>query len=151
MKRFVGGAMLFLLAACAPPRTQGPPVIRYGRNVCSHCGMIVSEARYASGYIDPTGKSVIFDDLGEIFIEINGHSDLLARAYVNDVEATAWIPAKDAFYVRVAGLATPMGYGISAYRDQARASAFARNRKGVEGPFSLDMASRLFSRDTVLK
>ena len=63
------------------------------------------------------------------FAKQSGRPDLLARVYVNDVEAPAWIPAKDAFYVRAAGLATPMGYGIVAYRDQARAAAFARSRK----------------------
>ena len=143
--RAAGLAALLAVAACARP-VSGPPEIVYGRQACSVCGMIVSEARFASGLRDASGDTVAFDDLGEFLDAARKDPALAPKAYVHDLETEAWLPARDAFFVRVPGWSTPMGSGIAAFADAARAGKFLRS-KGVETkPLGLDAALSQWAR-----
>ena len=55
---------------------QDPPEIIYGVDICDHCNMIISEARYASSYITQDGKIRKFDDIGDMILyhQINKES-----------------------------------------------------------------------------
>ena len=130
MKRALSLAALLLLAACRAAAPGDIPKIVFGRDACARCGMIVSEARFASGYVDASGKSVIFDDVGELVAAAAEDSAISKAAFVPDIEDAALIPAESAFFVRIPSLATPMGTGVSAFKDQARAEAFSRSRGG---------------------
>lgn len=117
---------VLLLPACRQTLRHGPPQVEFGRTECSRCGMIVNEERFAAGYINEENQDVVFDDLGEFFQDIR-HRQL--KFYVRDVEGGGWLPAAEAFYVRVPGLATPMGSGIIAFKRQEQASGFALDKK----------------------
>lgn len=118
-----------LLASCRTPIPGDPPKIVFGRDACARCGMMISESRFASGYVDASGQSVVFDDVGELLAAAKDPSFSKA-AFVHDFEGDAWVRAEAAFYVHVPALATPMGSGVVAFKDRSRAEAFAGPRGG---------------------
>jgi copper chaperone NosL len=118
-------AAALVLSGCA--RSDSPlPVIHYGRDACARCGMILSEERFASGYIGADGETVAFDDLGELLAAVSKEPALLAKSYVHDARDGRWLPASQAVFVKLPGLATPMGSGYAAFSSEAEAGDFAR-------------------------
>lgn len=134
-------AAALAFSACARS-SGGPPEIHYGRDACARCGMIVSEERFASGYVGPGGETVAFDDLGEFLAFVSLNPALAVQSYVHDAQDGRWLRASSAVFVKLPGLATPMGSGYAAFSSQARARDFAR-RQGArfEGPIET-LASR---------
>ena len=127
-------AVLLSLSACARSG-GGLPEIRYGRDVCARCGMIITEERFASGYVDSAGETVAFDDLGELLAAVAKNPGLTAGSFVHDTQDGRWLRASDAVFVKLPGLATPMGSGYAAFASEMEAAGFAR-RLGArfEGP-----------------
>jgi copper chaperone NosL len=120
-------AVALAISACARS-SGGPPEIHYGRDACARCGMIVSEERFASGYVAPGGETVAFDDLGEFLALVSMDSALAAKSYVHDAQDGRWLRATQAVFVKLPGLATPMGSGYAAFSSEAGAREFARRR-----------------------
>lgn len=133
MKKLALG-ILFSFSACARSG-GGMPEIRYGRDACARCGMIVTEERFASAYVDSAGETVAFDDLGELLAAVAKDPALTSAAYVHDASDGRWLRASDAVFVKLPGLATPMGSGYAAFASEEQAAVFAR-RLGTrfEGP-----------------
>jgi copper chaperone NosL len=107
-----------------------PPEIYYGQDLCEFCGMIISDPRYAAGYLTADGEEHIFDDIGNMF-----HSHLQKQAevrafFVHDYEAQQWIRAETAHYVLSPELVTPMLHGLAALDTPEKAEALAA---AVEG------------------
>ncbi|MDE2293593.1 MAG: nitrous oxide reductase accessory protein NosL [Elusimicrobia bacterium] len=88
--------------------------------------MIISDPSLASGYVDKDGRSVLFDDLGELFADLKANPSLRGISYVHDASDDAWIKAESACFVRVSGLQTPMGSGVIAFRDVAASREWQR-------------------------
>lgn len=127
-------ALLLVTTACAGAgTTSGPPEIAYGRDLCVECGMTISEVRYAAAYrID--GEPYRFDDIGGMLLHGIEHGVLgpdSTEVWVHDFETEAWVAASSAWYVAIDGLATPMGYGVVAFTDRARAEAHAAAHGGT--------------------
>lgn len=138
--------LLLLLAACAPKPAGGPPRARFGQDACARCGMIVSEPRFAAGLVDGDGESVLFDDVGEAILALRPEPSLADKLYVNDMEGTGWVPAREALFLKAPGLATPMGTGVAAFRVPERAAAFAAGR-GLGKPVDYAAALELFGQE----
>lgn len=126
---------------CAVQRAGDVPRVQYGTDVCVRCGMVVSEERFAAGYVDARGVSVVFDDLAEFLATVADHPDLIPNAHVHEAETGRWMRAGTACYVRVPGLPTPMGSGIAAFAGAAASEAFAR-RLGAT-PVALRLGERV--------
>lgn len=124
MKKIALTAAL-IFSACARSGSD-LPTIHYGRDACARCGMIISEERFASGYIGTDGETVAFDDLGEFLAAVSKDPALVAKFYVHDAQAGRWLRASQAVFVKLSGLATPMGSGYAAFASQAEAEDFAR-------------------------
>jgi len=120
-------AFAFLLGGCAPQSSEAqPPEIAYGRDLCDACGMIISEARFAAATLTTDGKTLKFDDAGEMFTYHAKHSEVQVRAwFVHDYNTQKWIVGKDAFYVVSKGVKSPMGTGVAAFADRPSAETFA--------------------------
>jgi hypothetical protein len=111
------------------PAEVGPPAIRYGRDRCDACGMIISDPRYAAAA--QRGRAVSrYDDIG-CLIDRVGQALVRgeAEAYVHDAGTHLWLKAERATYVRSPAIRTPMASGIAAY---ATAEAAARAHPGAE-------------------
>lgn len=116
-----------------------PPAIVYGEDVCDHCGMILSDERFACATIvDAGGRTEPrrFDDIGDMFAYHGGHPELaVAKWYVHDHDSLVWLDAKAAHFVRGTGVRSPMGSGIAAFAEAGRAAAFAAEVGGVVAAF----------------
>lgn len=124
-------ALALFASACGGAAATGPPEINYGRDICIECNMIISEARFASAYRLADGTEKAFDDVGGMVIHGRDSGELDdATAWVHDFETEEWVEATVAFYVPTRAVASPMGHGILAFADQARAEAFAGDLDG---------------------
>lgn len=106
-----------------------PPVIHYGEDICEFCGMIVSEERFAAGYLLPDGEERIFDDIGDMVQAYRQEEAEVTALFVHDYTEHTWIRAETAFYVQSDHLTTPMLSGLAAF-----ASREAANEAGLSGP-----------------
>lgn len=109
-----------LVAACKPP-TEGPEDIRWGREFCEVCGMIISEPQFASEIRAPDKVLHKFDDIGDAvnWLDLQPwREDPSIEFWVMDYESgregNQWIDARTAFYRT--GVISPMDYGYAAYR-----------------------------------
>lgn len=125
-------ALLVLAGACSTAEAAGPPDIKYGRDICVQCGMIVSEARFAAAYTTPDGTRLSFDDLGDLLLYQRDVGDPIDanEAWVHDFETEAWLTIEEAYYVPTLSVSTPMGHSILAFGDEGRALAFAHDVDG---------------------
>lgn len=122
--------LLGLLAGCARPSGPRPPEIAFGRDPCAECGMIINDPRFAAAYVTRDGQARLFDDIGCMAVHHRKHREDVAAFYVRDYETKAWLDAAQAFFVHAPHLPTPMGYGLAAFADRARAEVFAREQGG---------------------
>lgn len=109
-------ALLVSLAACNEPKT-GPVEIRYGRDTCALCNMIISDPRYATQIRGGPGHEAWkFDDIGDalVFLERQTWKDEPnVEFWVMDVEkGKTWLDARKAFYL--GGMQSPMAHGYGA-------------------------------------
>lgn len=118
---------VFLLVACAQQSGEPqPPTLAIGRDVCDACGMIISEARFAAATILADGKTLKFDDAGEMFTYHAQNPQLQVRAwFVHDYHSQNWINGQNAFYVVAKDIKSPMGTGVAAFADKSAAETFA--------------------------
>lgn len=130
MRRIAAALLACALAGCARARPGDVPTVRYGTDPCARCGMVVSEERFAGGYVDREGRAVVFDDPGELVAAQEADPAIKDAAYVHDAATGAWLRARDAVFVRVPGLATPMGSGTAAFATRAEADRFIAELAG---------------------
>lgn len=117
-----------LLATGCKDETTGPEPIRYGRETCELCGMIISEAMYAVEIRDPDRKLHKFDDLGDAFywLEKQPWKDEPTVEFfaMDSDDGKTWLAARSARYAD--GFVTPMNWGYAAVgKDRAGTIDFA--------------------------
>ena len=121
---------LSLLAACGPAELR--PVELVPEDMCAHCRMAVSEKRYAAQLITEDGEALKFDDLVCLANHLRGRGDqgAVAGRFAVDFDSREWVKAEEAYYVRAAAFKTPMGGGVVAFKERAKAEAAAAAHQG---------------------
>jgi len=105
-----------LLAACKE-QTEGPEDIRWGRETCTICGMIISDARYAAEVRGGADKRLFkFDDIGDA-VHWLSVQDWKAEPDVefwvmDSNNGTDWLDARTSSYIP--DTISPMAYGYAA-------------------------------------
>jgi len=124
--------LLLTLAACSNSAAAGPtpPKIYYSEDICEFCGMIISEERFAAGYITQDGQEHIFDDIGDMTQSYLESKDEITAAFVHDHKNHTWIKAQTAYFVMSEDLPTPMLSGLAAFSTQEQAQKFANELHG---------------------
>lgn len=154
------------LGACGNAATAwGPPDIKYGRDICVQCGMIITEARFAAAYRLDDGTEKTFDDLGGLLLSQRSTDVALnpEHTWVHDFETEEWVVVTSAYFVATLSVSTPMGHSILAFIHEERAAAFASDvggevlrwnavfampeRNGVVGSHHMDMDTNSESKD----
>jgi len=123
--------VLFLASINCTGENAGsrPPKIRYGEDMCDECKMIINEERFAASVV-AEDKTYRFDDIGCMFIFISKHSEIKPiEFWVHDYESLDWIDAKEAKFVSLNDVKTPMGYGIVAFESQGNAQKYAEGKE----------------------
>ena len=103
-----------------------PPEIHYGEDLCSDCGMIINEPKFAAAYTHEAEpgrfESFLFDDIGDMLVHMQKNLTLKPVGWwVHDYDSEEWIDATTAYYVMSDQIKTPMFHGIVAYSSQASA------------------------------
>jgi hypothetical protein len=88
--------------------------------------MILSDERFASGYTGSNGEAVAYDDMGEFLDAAGKDHSLVGKSYVHDAKSGQWISARTAVFLRIPGLATPMGSGYAAFSSEEEGRGFAQ-------------------------
>ena len=127
MRRLAPFLLSAVLGACAGLKAGDVPRLSVGQDACAKCGMIVSDDRFAAGYVSDEGESVVFDDLGELLAELQERPGLRSRAWARDMKGGGWARLTEAETRRSERLATPMGTGWAAFARKSDAEAFARS------------------------
>lgn len=132
MRRLIGLLLLGLLvASCAGPEVGAAPELEVGRDICEECGMIISDERFAAGFVDDNGNHV-FDDLGGLLSHLAGDERLdEVIVWVKDYGNPEWIEAETAHFVRGTGVRSPMEFGIAALGTHEAAMALAGEVDGA--------------------
>lgn len=119
------------LAGCAGPADPNqPPSIQLGRDVCTRCGMIISDAAFAAAYRTESGDARIFCDIGELPQYLREQSERPAASFASDYEAKQLVRAEKLHFVRSTSLQTPMGTGIAAFEQEPAAQTLASRTGG---------------------
>ena len=124
--------VMILFAACASQvDLSQPPEIFYGEDVCSECGMIISDPRFAAAYYTTDGDSKQFDDIGGMAVHHAEHQEQIAQFWVHDFDTEQWLKADQAYFVMSDQIHTPMDFGIAAFSDEVRAKEFASSNNAM--------------------
>ena len=124
-----------LLAACTAKPAGPGPEIHFGEDMCSDCGMIINEPRFAASYAAKEGEGAfqtfIFDDIGDMLHHMQQNLTLMGVGWwVHDYDSQEWIDATTAYYVTSDQIKTPMNHGIAAFGTQAAAEKLASTMGG---------------------
>lgn len=112
--------LIFLLTACSGEQGTGPADVRWDRDNCERCRMVLSSRNFSAQIrrpIDQNRPSQVhkFDDIGCALIWLDQQEwreDSGVEIWVNDHRDGEWIDARTAYYVP--GKKSPMEYGLGA-------------------------------------
>jgi len=112
--------LLTFASACQRRVATGPPELRLGRDMCAHCGMMISDDRYAGSLlVDRDIDPLLFDDIGCMLDYEREHAPetRFTARFVRDYHARRWLDSGAAHYLCADRdrLVTPMGSGIVAF------------------------------------
>jgi copper chaperone NosL len=122
---------VLLLGACtSKPSAPTAPEIHFGEDMCSDCGMIINDPRFAASYAAQQGEGAyetfIFDDIGDMLHHMQENLTLIGVGWwVHDYATEEWIDATTAYFLVSEGIKTPMGHGMAAFSTQAAAEEMA--------------------------
>jgi nitrous oxide reductase accessory protein NosL len=115
-------ALAFLLVACSGDPGTGPVEVKWDRDVCERCRMVLSDRLYSAqvrgGPAEQKTKAYRFDDIGCAMLWLEQQpwrDDPRTEIWVNDYRTGTWIDARTAHYVK--DRITPMAYGLGAQSD----------------------------------
>ena len=113
----VGGMLMHGFVGCSRTPDSGPVEVKWDRDTCEYCRMVISDMHYAAQVRDgETGKVYNFDDIGCALNWLAAHPQAYAaELWVADhrhQREGRWLDARSAYYV--SGQTTPMDYGFGA-------------------------------------
>jgi copper chaperone NosL len=122
--------MLAAGVACAANGDR-PPQIEVDRTACAHCGMLISEPRFAAAYRAHGSEALVFDDIACLLAAVSREADpRVLRFWFHDVATSEWMDGERAVFIKSERLRTPMAGGLVAYRDAAAARRGAEEHQG---------------------
>lgn len=120
--------LAMILTGCSSFLKDKPPVIRYGKDACQQCKMIISDEKFACAILDIIGGTYKFDDIGCMAAYESTHAVKVKKGWVHDAKTQAWLLASQAQYVHGSGLVTPMGYDVAAFANEEDAESFIKEQ-----------------------
>ncbi len=120
VKMFVFLFMPLILSGCFGDPESGPVQIKWDRDSCTVCRMLISDRHFAAQIRGGARhKAYKFDDIGELVIWLDKQSwknDPKVEIWVRDMDSgSKWLDARKVRYMP--GQHTPMNYGFGAIED----------------------------------
>ena len=119
MKTIPAWVFVLLLIGCSGDPGQGPVEVKWDRDACERCRMVLSDRAYAAQvrFFPEGGRSKVFkfDDIGCAVLWLEDkpwNRDPKTEIWVRDRLSDQWIDARTAVYIK--GRVTPMAYGLGA-------------------------------------
>jgi copper chaperone NosL len=112
--------LMVLVAACEP----GPRPIAYGEAECAHCRMRVIEPAFGSQLVTKQGRTYDFDSIECLAAYLDRQSvapEDVHSSWVPAFDDHGFIQIEEAFFLQSEGRPSPMGIGLSAYRQRTDA------------------------------
>lgn len=134
-----GLVLILIVPSCRPIDEGGPPVIMLGDSICSECGMIISDERFATATVvksEGGQEALIFDDLiCQVRFEKEFQETDIANRWSHDYLNKQWIPTESSWFVRSTEIHSPMASGVVIFQNRADAEAFAKPINGELSDF----------------
>ncbi len=118
--RLVTVVVLAGVAGCKGEPKSGPVEVKFDRDSCDYCRMIITDPRFASQIRGgPKHKTFNFDDIGDAVLFLDeqpwkGEADI--EFFVMDVETgKTWLDARKAYFLT--DQVSPMAFGFGAVAD----------------------------------
>ena len=116
MRPLAAAVTAALLLACPPGPNDGPAEVKWDRDACQNCSMVISERHFAAQVRGgPKGATAKFDDIGCAVKWLDKQpwaAEPATKVWVAQQADGAWLDAKTARYV--AGKTSPMGFNFGA-------------------------------------
>jgi len=130
----LGGGLGLSLAGCSHEASSGPGEIKWDRDVCTRCSMVIGDKRFAAQIRDPNRKLWKFDDIGcamfWLMLQPFNEQATQAEYWVADFHSGKWLDARQARYLE--GKKSPMAYNFAAFAEPEGASlAYAEMKQRV--------------------
>jgi copper chaperone NosL len=117
-RRVAGWGSVLVAAALLGCARPAPRAIAYGEEPCRHCHMTIADPRFAAELVTTTGKVYVFDDVGCLAAFL--HEGTVPSSQVHSLWVYDYLlpdsllDARQAVYLRVDTLATPMASHVAA-------------------------------------
>lgn len=116
MKTWLVVILISLLSACSKAPETGPVEVKWDRDACERCRMVLSDRNFAAEVRGGERKEIFkFDELGCALHWLEKQTwknDLKVEVWVKDFQTQQWLDARKAFYLP--NQTTPMDYGFAA-------------------------------------
>lgn len=126
-KQAVAAVAMLLLACSLSSCDAGPEPMRYGKDECTGCKMIVSDQRFGAEIVTKKGRVLKFDDIGCMndFIKSGAiaEADIKQRVVCDFNHPNTFIPAEKALFLRNDELKSPMRSDSAAFATQTELEA----------------------------
>lgn len=134
MNRFIKSMIpltlvVMLIASGCGSKTYKPAAIKEGVDKCEVCQMLIKDDQNATEIVLKDGKTLKFDDIGDMFVWLkkNGR-DQAGALFVRDYNTKEWLELDKAAFVYEPAIKTPMSYGVVSFKSEADADAFIKQQ-----------------------
>jgi nitrous oxide reductase accessory protein NosL len=128
-------SMTLMLTGCWGEAETGPVDVKYNRETCEYCRMIISDPRFTTEIRkEKSGKVFKFDDMGDAVHWLNiakWKVTAETEIWVRDMTTgKKWLDARKVFYL--SGQHSPMEYGYGAVAEKTKDTvSFEEMQKAV--------------------
>ncbi|WP_232697691.1 nitrous oxide reductase accessory protein NosL [Brevibacillus daliensis] len=136
-----------LVTGCGSKEVQ-PVAIQEGVDKCAVCNMQVSDDHNATQIITKDGKSLKFDDIGDLFVWTKEHgTENVEVQFVRDYHSKEWMYLDQATFAYDKDFKTPMSYGVYSFKDKESAEAFVKEQGKGKVMTQADLTSHSWERN----
>ncbi len=122
--------LFLLLSAC----DRGPVAIKYGRDTCIRCRMIIADTRFGTEIVTKKGKVLYFDSIECLMrYSLSPSFSMQKAAHIMITDASApekLIPAEKAWYLISEQYPSPMGENLSGFELRSTRDEFLQEYGG---------------------
>lgn len=125
-------SLIWMITGCSNNKYEPIPIVD-GVDRCVVCNMLVADDQHATQIILKDGKSLKFDDIGDMFVwtKENGKENIGIQ-YVRDYHTMEWIDIEKSSFVYDKNFKTPMAYGVFSFKDKKQAKAYRDDNNAGE-------------------
>lgn len=105
--------VFFFLGVISCKSEIKPQLIIYGKDVCAHCHMVISDQRFGAQIVTAKGKVFAFDSVNCLHGYSHSHSLQEHRVFfIDSLQKDHWLPAEETIFIPMPQLRSPMGAGL---------------------------------------